>query len=439
MRSRVHWLLLHGLVRFGIARAAQRGDAQARFMLATRPGGDVDASVRALRAAANSHGLTRGRLGHASVDHALCRELLTSPDFASGIVLGRSERLNRWIDATHGPHLDPLREPSLLMIEPPDHTRIRKLTTRYFTGRAVAKLQETTREIATRLLDELEAQVATSDGQVDVVVSYCSTLPVAVISQILGVPDSEADRVLELGTRVAGSLDLGATWADAQVAVTGLEDFHVWVTDHLDWLRQHPGDNLLSQLVRARDEDGQLSEDELAIAAGLILAAGFETTVNLLGNGIRLLLEHPDQLQRLLQNPDGWTNACEEVLRFDPPVLLSGRHTTREVEVAGVVMPEYSMVTAVIYGANRDPRVFTDPDTFDVTRENAAQHLAFSAGRHHCLGAALARMEGTTGLQLFFERFPNAALSPGATRRETRILRGWERLPVRLGDAARPR
>lgn len=432
VRSRVHWTLLHGLVRVGIDRAAKRRDPHALFMVATRPGGDVEASTAALRAAAGPHGMAHGLLGHATVDHAGCREVLTSPDFSSGVLVGDSARLNRWIDATHGPHLDPIRSPSLLMIEPPDHTRIRKLTTRYFTGRAVATLADTTREIATGLLDELERGAQSGVTRVDLVTAYCSKLPVAVISQILGVPDSAADQVLELGTRVAASLDIGASWQDTQATVAGLEDFHVFITAHLDHLRRNPGDNLLSQLVRARDEDGQLSEDELAIAAGLILAAGFETTVNLLSNGIRLLLDHPDQRDLLLADPTGWANACEEVLRFDPPVLLSGRHTVRDTVVAGEQMRAHTMVTAVLYGANRDPKVFENPHLFDVTRANAAQHLSFSAGRHHCLGAALARMEGTQGLQLFFERFPRATALPGASRRHTRILRGWESLPVQL-------
>lgn len=433
IRRRTHWVLLHGLIRFGIERAARRGDPQARFMLATRPGGDVEASVQELRRTAGPGGLVAGRLGHATVDHALCREVLTSPDFTSGIVLGESQRLERWINSTHGGHLDPLRPPSLLMIEAPDHTRVRKLTTRWFTGRAVARLQEQTTQIATDLLDGLEAHARAGQQTSEVIASYCAQLPVQVISRILGVPDSESARVLELGTQVASSLDLGASYADAQSVIEGLEAFDDWLEAHLEWLRRNPGDNLLSYLVQAHHED-QLSSRELAGAAGLILAAGFETTVNLLGNGIRLLIEHPDQLAVLRNDPQGWDNACEEVLRFDPPVLLSGRHSVTTTVLGGVTLPRNSMVTAVIHGANRDPLVFERPDVFDVKRANASQHLSFSAGRHHCLGAALARMEGTTGLRLFFERFPHAAVEPGARRRSTRILRGWEELPLRLVD-----
>lgn len=161
-----------------------------------------------------------------------------------------------------------------------------------------------------------------------------------------------------------------------------------------------------------------------------MLAAGFETTVNLLGNGIKLLHDHPDQLAGLRAEPDGWPNAVEEILRFDPPVLLTGRTAGNDTTIADRPVPKGAVVTALLAGANRDPEVFTDPDTFDVTRENAGDHISFSAGRHYCLGAALARMEGHVGLQAMFDRFPDLQVLDGAERRPTRILRGWEHLPA---------
>ena len=185
------------------------------------------------------------------------------------------------------------------------------------------------------------------------------------------------------------------------------------------------------QLVQ--DEDGGLSQAELLATAGLVLAAGFETTVNLLGNGIALLDAHPEQRRLLREQPDLWGNAVDEVLRHDPPVLLTGRFAARRTTVAGIDLPAGSLVTTLLAGANRDPEVFADPHTFDVARENARDHVAFSAGRHYCLGAALARMEGEVGLRALHERFPDLAVAPGGVRRPTRILRGWETLPVRLG------
>jgi cytochrome P450 len=216
-----------------------------------------------------------------------------------------------------------------------------------------------------------------------------------------------------------------------------LQDFATWLDRHIDQLREHSRDDLLSQLVAVRDEQGGLDDRELKATAGLILAAGFETTVNLLGNGARLLLAHPDQLAGLLATDAetataAWTNAVNEILRFDPPVLLTGRTAVRDTEVAGRPVPAGDTVLTVLAGANRDPDVFENPAVFDVTRSNAADHLAFSNGRHYCLGAALARMEGEVGLSRLFRRFPEMRLLPGAERRDTRILRGYRALPVRL-------
>ena len=163
-----------------------------------------------------------------------------------------------------------------------------------------------------------------------------------------------------------------------------------------------------------------------------MLAAGFETTVNLLGNGLALFGRNPGQLARLRQDAALWPNAVDEALRLDPPVLLTGRVSIRTTSVAGVAVPEGAQVVIVLAGANRDPRVFAHPERFDVARENAREHVSFSGGRHYCLGASLARMEGEVGLRVLTERFPELRLLPGARRRPTRVLRGYETLPARL-------
>jgi cytochrome P450 len=211
-----------------------------------------------------------------------------------------------------------------------------------------------------------------------------------------------------------------------------LAGFEGWLTDHLAQLRRQPGDDLMSQLVLARDDGVGLDERELKATAGLVLAAGFETTVNLLSNGTALLCRHPDQLAVLRSQPETWPNAVDEILRFDPPVLLTGRSAVRDTKVAGTPVHEGMLVTTLLAAANRDPDVFPQPGRFDVTRRNAKDHVSFSAGRHFCLGAALARMEGEVGLRALFERFPDLSLLPGAARRSTRILRGYEILPIRL-------
>jgi cytochrome P450 len=165
------------------------------------------------------------------------------------------------------------------------------------------------------------------------------------------------------------------------------------------------------------------------------LAAGFETTVNLLGNGIRMLLDAPGQLETLRTRPELWPNAVEEILRLDSPVQLTARVALDDVEVAGMPVKAGEMVVIYLAAANRDPSVFDDPHRFDVERPNAGKHLAFSGGRHFCLGAALARAEGEVGLRTFFDRFPEVRAAGAGSRRDTRVLRGWSSLPVALGPA----
>jgi cytochrome P450 len=317
--------------------------------------------------------------------------------------------------------------PSLLVTEPPDHTRYRKLVTRVFTVRAVENLRARTEQIAHELLDALDPS-----GPVDLVEAYCALLPVTVIAEVLGVPPEQRQQVLTMGTAAAPSLDMGLSWRQFRAVDTALAEFDAWLGRHLDHLRANPGDNLLSQLVAAREDGVGLTDLELRATAGLVLAAGFETTVNLLGNGTALLHDNPDQLDLLRADPSCWPNAVDEVLRVDPPVLLTGRTCASTTEVAGVRVPRGAVVTTILAGANHDPAVFEHPDRFDVRRANAREHISFSAGRHYCLGAALARMEGEVGLRTLFERFPKLRLTPGATHRHTRILRGYERLPAVL-------
>ena len=262
--------------------------------------------------------------------------------------------------------------------------------------------------------------------------TYCNLLPVTVIAEILGVPERDREEVLRLGAAAAPSLDLGLSWTKFRHVESALREFDHWLVQHIDDLRRQPGEDLLSQLVTAQEDGVSLTDVELRSTAGLVLAAGFETTVNLLGNGIALLASNPEQRRLLAERHDLWPNAVDEVLRLDPPVLLTGRMTLADTKIAGVPMRRGSVMVALLAGANRDPQVFPEPDKFDIGRQNARDHLSFSAGRHFCLGAALARMEGEVGLRTLFERYPEPRLENGATRRSTRILRGYDRLPVTL-------
>ncbi len=431
VKQSVRWALSHGLPSVVMRRQAAKGDIQGRLVSQGR--GMDDEAVAAIADEVRADGaLHRSAFAHITASLPTVKEVLTSNDFRTGVfdpgdgVLGR---LGRW--AEEPGRLGPLTPPSLLVTEPPDHTRYRKLVTRVFTARAVEGLRARTQEIADELLDGLDPS-----DPVELVSAYCSRLPVTVIAEILGVPPRDHGRVLEFGTAAAPSLDLGLSWSEFRHVERGLGEFQTWLAAHLAHLRDHPGEDLMSQLVRVRDEGQGLSDEELMATAGLVLAAGFETTVNLLGNGIALLEAHPDQRQRLCDDPSLWSNAVDEVLRLDPPVLLTGRLCVADTEVAGLPVARGAVVTTLLAGANRDPDVFGDADAFDVARSNARDHVSFSAGRHFCLGAALARMEGEVGLRTLFDRHPDLVVLPGAVRRSTRILRGYAALPVRLAPAA---
>jgi cytochrome P450 len=421
-------MLGHAVPRTLLVRAGRRGDLHGRMFVATQSG-DPAALATVLDELRAHRPFYRGAYAAVSVDNAAVRALLAHPDAGSAFAPadgdGRLARVHAW--AMSDAPLGPLTPPSLLVTEPPDHTRYRKLVSKVFTVRAVERLRGRTQEIADRLLDEIDP-----DGPVDLVSAYCSLLPVTVIAEILGVPERDRPTVLRFGAAAAPSLDLGLGWREFRRVESALREFDAWLGRHLEGLRREPGDNLLSQLVVAQEDGAGLTEAELRATAGLVLAAGFETTVNLLGNGIALLAGHPDQRKVLADSPELWPNAVDEVLRLDPPVLLTGRMAMADLEVAGVPIRRGSVMVGLLAGANRDPEVFPDPDTFDVTRVNAREHVSFSAGRHHCLGAALARMEGEVGLSTVFERYPDLRVEPGAVRRTTRILRGYERLPVTL-------
>lgn len=427
-RERLHWAAMHGVVRIGANWSARRGDPQARFVADPALRADPVPFFEDLRAQGP---LVRARVAFLTVDHGIAHELLRSDDFrVMSMGSGLPAPLRALERRTRPDLLHPLLPPSLLAVEPPEHTRYRKTVSSVFTSRSVAALQDRVEDTAMELLDGLSDQ----NGVIDIVDEYCSRLPVSIISEILGVPAQDRARILEFGELAAPSLDFGLSWPQYQTVQRGLIGFNDWLSAHLQGLRDNPGDTLMSQLIAASEGGVRLDQDELRAVAGLVLAAGFETTVNLLGNGIRMLINSPDQLAVLRSDPALWPNAVEEILRLDSPVQLTARVARTDTTIAGTAIRRGEMVVIYLAAANRDPKVFDDPHRFDVTRPNAGRHLAFSGGRHFCLGAALARTEGEAGLRQFFTRFPDAELAREGTRRDTRVLRGWARLPIRLGS-----
>jgi cytochrome P450 len=386
--------------------------------------------------------LVPGAFALTSVHHDVCTDVLRSEDFGQ-IGGARAEGLPpvlRTALRLAGPRssVGPIDPPSMLAVNPPEHTRYRRLVSRAFTARAVARLRERTREIADELLDDL-ARGARAGGEVDLVERYASLLPVTVISEVLGVPTEMREQFLAWGDGATPTLDMGVDWGTHRSVERNLDELDAWFRGHLDRLRRKPGDSLLSQLVTAADDDAAgLTDQELLSTALLVFGAGFETTVNLIANGAALLFASPGQRRLLAEDPGLWAGAVEEVLRFDSPVQRTGRRALRDTTVHGVGVREGALVILVLAAANRDPRVFAEPHTFDVTRPNARDHVAFSSGIHFCLGAALARMEGEVALRALFERYPDLAPAGPARRRRTVILRGYESMPVRLGTPAAP-
>jgi cytochrome P450 len=354
-------------------------------------------------------------------------ELLRSEAFFANPGGAPTKFLDRIMIAAIDPRaLGPVDIPSLLAVQPPQHTRIRRLVTHAFTPRAIAGYAERIRTIAAGLADRAEAR----GGRFDLINDYAALLPVSVIAEIIGVPPEQHAELLQIGNDAARTLDPALTWRDFRAADRAIRKAGVLLGEHIAELRRNPGADLLSELVQINADGERLTDEELRVNTLLLLGAGFETTVNLIGNAASLLFAHRDQLAALQADPGGWPNAVDEALRYDAPVQMTVRVAARDTEVAGVPVPAGRAVLLMLGAANRDPEVFAEPDRFDVTRADARLHLSFSAGIHYCLGAQLARLEAEIALRTLFERFGDLVPAGPPERRTTRVLRGFSRLPV---------
>ncbi|GGN68928.1 cytochrome P450 hydroxylase [Streptomyces albiflavescens] len=315
--------------------------------------------------------------------------------------------------------LPPALDANLLNMDPPDHTRIRRLVGRAFTPRRIEQLRAPVRETAGRLLDALGPH-----GRTDLIASYAAPLPITVIGDLLGVPD-EHRRDFRAWTDALVAPDPARPGAAKEAIVAMLGFF----TGLLAAKRKKPADDLLSDLIAVRDADDRLTEDELMSLAFLILFAGYENTVQLIGNAVLGLLTHPGRSV----DPDQLPSAIEEFARFDGPALLAiRRFPTADVTIGGVAVPAGETVLLSLAAANRDPRRFPDPDRLDLGRDTSG-HLALGHGIHYCLGAPLARLEMEIALSALLERLPDLALDgdPAELRwRPSLRARGLLALPV---------
>jgi cytochrome P450 len=338
-------------------------------------------------------------------------------NLTGGIVADQREELDR-VDTAFGQ--------SMLDRDPPDHTRLRKLVTKVFTPKSVAALEPKVAALVDASLDRIAER-----GMVDLIEELAFPLPFAVISELLGTPPADHVRLRELTGTIVRSLEV-VTDEEVLRAIAAAEvELTAMMREIIVWKRENPADDLLTALIAAEDEGDQLTDDELVGQVLLLYVAGHETTVNLIGNGVVALLRNPDQLELLRARPDLAANAVEECLRYDSPVQQSRRITTAPYTIGGREIPAGKFVIAGLASANRDDRRF-GPDAHElrIDREDARAQVSFGAGPHHCLGAALARLEGRLAINGLASRFPDLALAGDVEWNGRLNLRGAARLPI---------
>ena len=316
--------------------------------------------------------------------------------------------------------------PSMLSSDPPRHTRLRGLVSQAFTPRMVELLEPRLREIAAELLDPIAGE-----GKADIVDALAYPLPVIVIAEILGVPPEDRDRFKVWSDEVVSLLGTGLGGEERELPTATFEAMRAYLSAMCDERRARPRNDLISGLVAAEVDGTKLSSEELLQMLILLLVAGNETTTNLIGNAIIEFMNHPDQLQRVLDDPALLPTAIEEVMRYCSPVQATARRPVRDMEVAGKKIDAGQMTVVWLASANRDPEVFENPDAFDVGR-TPNRHLGFGLGIHFCLGAPLARLEAKVALEEFLRRAKDFHRTDDGplTRVPTFIMRGVRELPI---------
>ena len=404
-------------MRLGGLALAVRGDPVARLM--HRPWRiDPYPTYAAVRAART---VVRSRTGISAVaTHRLCESVLRDRRFGVRLSDGR-------LPFAPADGSSSLLEPvdlSLLVLDPPDHTRLRRLAQPTFAPRRLEQYRATAERVTSALLDAAAAR-----GRFDLVTDLASPLPITVIAELLAIPDVDAGRFARWGRALGTALDGVRSPAHAHELALATREARTLFTELVDRRRVDPGDDVVSGFVEALDA-GTMSLDELVSLAQLLLVAGFETTTNLVGNAVRALRSTPGQWEALVADPSLAAGAIEETLRYDPPVQLTARIAHEDLEVDGVPLRKDSGVLVLLAAAGRDPEAHPDPDRFDLHRVPITSHLAFSGGAHYCLGAPLARLEGEVALRMLAERMPGLRPDGRSTPRVATVLRGPRSYPV---------
>jgi cytochrome P450 len=358
---------------------------------------------------------------HADVD-ALLRDRRLGRTYlhvATHAEMGRPEE-----PPEHAPFWRVVRN-GMLDVEPPDHTRLRRLVSRAFTPRTVERLRGTVQEIADRLVDD-----ALEQAEFDLLTTIAEPLPVTVIAEMLGVPEADRSLLRPWSADICGMYELDPSERTAATAVQACEEFGDYLVALSRERRARPQDDLITALTQVVDDGDVLTEDELVGTCVLLLNAGHEATVGVTGNGWWSLFRNPDQLARLRADPSLLPTAVEELMRWDTPLQVFERWVLEDVEIGGVPVPRGAELGLLFGSANRDPEVFADADALDVGRD-PNPHVSFGAGVHFCLGAPLARLELQTSFATVLRRLPGLELVEEPTWRPGYVIRGLEGLRVR--------
>ncbi|MFB8756676.1 cytochrome P450 [Streptomyces nigra] len=320
-----------------------------------------------------------------------------------------------------------LNDHGMLDLEPPDHTRIRRLVSKAFTPRTVERLRPYVRDLAGELVAGLVER-----GGGDLLKEVAEPLPVAVIAEMLGIPEADRGPLRPWSADICGMYELNPSEETAAKAVRASVEFSDYLRELIAARRKEPGDDLISGLIAAHDEDDRLTEQEMISTAVLLLNAGHEATVNATVNGWWALFRNPGQLAALRADHTLIPSAIEELMRYDTPLQLFERWVLDDIEIDGTTIPRGAEIAMLFGSANHDPAVFTDPERLDLTRaENP--HISFSAGIHYCIGAPLARIELAASMTALLEQAPDLRPSADPERKPNFVIRGLEGLRVEVG------
>jgi cytochrome P450 len=410
MRARlmlnVDWLVVSAL--------AVAGDPLARVLRGS-PRTDVYAGYERIRARGD---LRPSRLGlYPVTSRERAEEILRDPRF--GVQPATADTMPSRVDLAQNP-----LSGSFLELDPPRHTRLRRLVAPAFRPKLIRDFTPVIDQVLAEIMGRLEGR-----ERFDLMTDLADVFPIAVISRLLGIPAADATHFSQIGVLVGQSLDGVHSVRQAQRLREASRELAVLFRRLADERRREPGDDVISLLATA-EAGGELTTDDLVATCGLLLVAGFETTVNLIGNAVVALHREPGAWSQLVAEPGLAEVAAEETLRFDPPVQLTVRFARQDVELDGHRLPRASVVAVLLAAANRDPAAYPEPARFRLDRHGEPEHLAFSSGIHYCLGAPLARLEGARALRALAERWPDLTLRPGAQRRSGATIRGYAALPV---------